>query len=468
MGVALSLCAVAQDNAGVPYALSFVEDTSGRFDALPAMHSFAFGEHGGHWVFVSGRTNGFHGFTPPGSNFSRGSANQHIVVFQPLGKPGQNVWTMAIANLSIATLAKDHLLSANTNTTQDGEDLVVVGGYGQSSAGPRQTYPAVSRIHLPTVIAAVKSNDTSLASSAIKTSHDERMRVTGGELRKLDDGFFYLVFGHDFNGVYLMPNETQTYTNEVRRFRLAEGPGGAPTVVDYSVWTHPEEFHRRDLNVEHVLLPNGALALSAYGGVFTPPTLPNGDVNPNGDMPYFKPILISSGGATIETGYEQKMSQYTCANIRLWDRRDSTMYTAFLGGLSRYTYNRTTRQFELAPKQGTPGQPGFLDGVPWIDTVTSLLRNSNGSYREHAHHEAPLPGYIGSNGKFVLHPSVRKAGPSGVKHDIIDLRAIRRPTQIGWLVGGIQSPVEQNANDSSVAMKQVYRVYLWPLGVPYW
>ncbi len=144
------------------------------------------------------------------------------------------------------------------------------------------------------------------------------------------------------------------------------------------------------------------------------------------------------------------------------------MYTAFLGGMSRYTYNRATRQFEIAPKQGTPGQPGFLDGVPWIDTVTSLVRNSNGSYREHAHHEAPLPGYIGSNGKFVLHPSVRKAGPLGVKHDIIDLRSIRRPTLIGWLVGGIHSPVDQNANNTSVAMKQVYRVYLWPLGVSYW
>ncbi len=294
VGVAIAVCVWAQDNAGVPYALSFVEDTSGRFDALPAMHSFAFGEHDGHWVFVSGRTNGFHGFTPPGSNFSRGSANQQIVVFRPFGTPGQNVWTMAVSSLSIPTLAKDQLLSANTNATQDGDDLVVVGGYGQSSSGPRQTYPAVTRIHLPTLIAAVKSNSLAAASGAIKTSQDDRMRVTGGELRKLDDGFFYLVFGHDFNGLYLQPGESQVYTNEIRRFRLTDGPTGLPTVTDYAVWTHPEEFHRRDLNVEHVLLPNGALALSANGGVFTPPTLPNGDVNPNGDLPYHKPILISS------------------------------------------------------------------------------------------------------------------------------------------------------------------------------
>ncbi|MCW5941616.1 MAG: hypothetical protein KIS66_05255 [Fimbriimonadaceae bacterium] len=458
----LAAGALAQDNAGVPFAISVEEETSGRFASLPGLHSFAFGRTAGHWVFVTGRTNGFHGFVPPGSSFSRGLANRTIWVVMPLGKPGANVWSMPLADVSLPTMVRDQLSSANTCYTQDGDDLVVVGGYGHNSYGERQTYPLLTVLDLPKLVQAVKSGNTALAADAVRSVEDARMRVTGGELRKLDDGRLYLVFGHDFHGIYLAPDQQQVYTEEVRRFEIQKVLG-YPQVVSgsYQPWTHPTEFHRRDLNVEHTILPDGTLGLGAYGGVFTPPTLPNGDPNPNADDVYLAPVYVAPTGYSIAGEYAQRMSQYTCANMRLYDRQTRTMYTTFFGGLSRYTYDRAARSFVIAPKQGAPGDPDFLDGVPWIDTVTTLVRNADGAHREHAHHEAPLPMRMGANAKFVPVAKTYAAYPT-IDHGILDLWAIRRRTHVGWIVGGIVSPVAQNANDTTWAMSKVYRVYLDP------
>lgn len=461
--VALSAAlALGQDNAGVPFTLSVEEDTSGRFASMPGVHSFAFGRTPGHWVIVSGRLNGFHGFVPPGSSFSRGLANRRVWVVMPLGKPGANVWSMALSDIAMPTAVRDQLGSANTCATQDGDKLVVVGGYGHNSAGERQTYPWLTTLDLPKLVQAVKTGNATLAAEAIRGTEDARMRVTGGEIRKLADGRFYLVFGHDFNGLYLAPDQQQVYTEEIRRFEIQEVLG-YPQVKPgtYEAWTHPTEFHRRDLTVEHTILPDGALGVAAYGGVFTPPTLPNGDPNPNGDDVYDAPIYITPSGATIAGEYAQRMSQYTCANLRLFDRQTRTMYTTFFGGISRYTYDRDERRFVIAPKQGKLGDPDFLDGVPWIDTITTLVRDGNGVHREHAHHEAQLPALMGANSRFV--PIARTyAAYKELDHGILDMRAIARRTQVGWLVGGIVSPVAQNANDTTWAMSKVYRVYLDP------
>lgn len=458
----LGIAASAQDNAGVPFNLSVEEDVSGRFAAMPGLHSFAFGRTPGHWVFVSGRTNGFHGFVPPGSSFSRGFANRRIYVVAPFARAGENLWSMALADLAIPTEVRDQLGSANTCYAQDGDDLVIVGGYGHNSSGERQTYPRLTVLDLPKLVQAVKAGNAALAADAVRSVEDARMRVTGGELRKLDDGRFYLVFGHDFNGIYLAPDQQQTYTEEIRRFRV-ERVLGNPQIVagSYEAWTHPTEFHRRDLNVEPTILPDGTLGLGAYGGVFTPPTLPNGDPNPDADDVYFAPVYVTPNGATVVGEYAQRMSQYTCANMRLYDRQTRTMYTTFFGGISRYTYDRVDRRFVVAPKQGVAGDPDFLDGVPWIDTITTLVRDANGDHREHAHHEAPLPALMGANAKFV--PAAKPyAAHATTDHGILDLRAIRRRTHVGWIVGGIVSPVAQNANDTTWAMSKVYRVYLDP------
>ena len=54
---------------GLPYNIGVQAYDFGSAD-LPTLQSFAAGEYDGKWVLIAGRTNGLHGFTNSGAEFS--------------------------------------------------------------------------------------------------------------------------------------------------------------------------------------------------------------------------------------------------------------------------------------------------------------------------------------------------------------------------------------------------------------
>src|SRR5258705_409396 len=70
----------AQENFSVSVSTSAVT-------AAPAVHSFAFAQYNGKWIFIGGRTNGLHQFEPPFA-FQIAYANHTIFVVDPLTNQG--------------------------------------------------------------------------------------------------------------------------------------------------------------------------------------------------------------------------------------------------------------------------------------------------------------------------------------------------------------------------------------------
>ena len=63
-----------------PYTIE-LEEVS--MPGTPAIHSFAFAQSGGKWLFIGGRTNGLHGFTPA-TAFPKQFSNKNIFVVDPV------------------------------------------------------------------------------------------------------------------------------------------------------------------------------------------------------------------------------------------------------------------------------------------------------------------------------------------------------------------------------------------------
>jgi len=277
--------------------------------------------------------------------------------------------------------------------------------------------------HIPTQSIAVAS--TPLVQSA------------GGGLLKLPDGYFYLVMGHSFQGSYTTfeglgehnhDMASQTYLNEIRKLKIGLSEGGLKvSLVDK--FTDETEFHRRDLNVAHILSPQG-LGIAMFGGVFTPETQLN----------YSKPIYLSAGARPlVDSGFEQKLSSYSCAKLLLYDRGIGAMYTTFFGGISRYSWNADTGQFIENPKVGDKVSPVYRDGLQWSDQISTIESVSDGAKTVTSELANPssLPAYTGADAVFVPSPAVARAYPDT---DILDLGSLTdRKTFVGYIYGGIRA-----------------------------
>jgi hypothetical protein len=136
-----------------------------------------------------------------------------------------------------------------------------------------------------------------------------------------------------------------------------------------------------------------------------------------------------------EDSFEQKMSAYTCAKFEMFDPDSKTMYTTFFGGISRWTWDEREKQFVAAPLVGDKTTTVYLDGMPWIDPISTLIRH--GSETLEVVQDAELPGYVGTNGVFLPDPSLKRIREDA---DVYDVRPMRgRRSLIGYIYGGIRA-----------------------------
>jgi len=407
-----------------PFSLEILPATD---VTIPGFHSFAFAENGTRWLIIGGRTNGLHGMSS-NDNFPTQYANNNIIVIDTAN------WQTYYGSLvNLPDTIADPLRSTNMQYYQDSNYLYMIGGFGWDSTQNRYvTFSTLSVIRVDSIIDAVISSNP--IAPFIRQISDSNLTVCGGELNKLGTDY-YLIFGHDFQGRYTDPPTplfTQVYTNQIKKFNITDN-GNNISVSNFVYSTDTVNFHRRDLNVSPIVLPNGNFALEAFGGVF----------QYNINFPYREPITISSSATTVNNSYQQVMSQYTCAMIPLCDTLYDDMYVTFLGGLSLYDYNPTNQTVTIDSL------------VPFIKDVTTLTTHANGNVEETVL-PVQLNGLLGSNAKFIY-----SNYQWTFANDVIDFWSLpNQRTCIGYMFGGIRASgtnlLPTFVNDT------LYRIFITP------
>jgi len=420
-------------NLNLPFSIEATDNVAERFPGAPRLQSFAWAQWEGKWIFISGRSGGYHGVGGLEADFPRATANENIWVVDPSGAGPAKTYSLPLASLpaSLAVI-KDQWASTSTLFVQDGETLYLAGGYGQNSQGAWVTYPILSAVNLPALVSGVMQGKNTFSGS-IAYTESPLVQSTGGELLKLDDGMLYLIGGHVFTGSYRAfeaseekssADASQVYLGEIRKLRVQRAHGKL-SVALVERFQDPE-FARRDLNAALTILPDGrSLGAGAYGGVFT-----------KEQSGFVKPIYFSGTGAPKADGtFEQKMSAYTCAKLLLFDPDTGNMLTTFFGGISGYTWNPDNRQFELAPHVGDKSSPVYLDGLTWTDQITTLIHGAKGTFE--TVQSKRMAGYLGTNSAFLPVAELKRVRPDA---DVFDLRPLRgKRTLVGYLYGGIRA-----------------------------
>lgn len=425
----------------LPFIIEAAEDVSADFPGAPRIQSFVWAQWDGKWIFIGGRAAGFHGVGQGEVDFPRAKANLKIWVIEPPSAAGPaKVYSFPVAGLPASLNAvKDQWTSTSLLHFQDKDTLYLAGGYGQNSAGETVTYPILSSVNLPALVAGV-TQEKDTFSSTIAYVESPLVQSTGGELVKLDDGCVYLVGGHVFMGSYRgfeaageknTPKASQVYLGEIRKLRVTRPRAGKLEVALVERFQDPE-FARRDLNVSLTILPDGkSLGAAAYGGVFT-----------KDQLNFTHPIYFGASAAPqIDAAFEQKMSAYTCAKLLMFDPDSSTMYTTFFGGISRWTWNYATGQFEKAPLAGDRNKDArYLDGLPWIDHISTLARGPRQTF-EFVQPGHRLPAYVGTNAAFLPVAGLKRVREDAAIYDLRQLRGKR--VLLGYLYGGIRAVPRQ-------------------------
>jgi hypothetical protein len=318
---------------------------------------------------------------------------------------------------------------------QSGDTLYLNGGYGPASSSDYQSNTTSNKIYaigVSEMINQVK-NQGKVSNAIIDMATSPFVQVTGGEL-VFEDGWFYLLFGQNYNGAYV-PGVTGAYTSAVRTFRFSNGQiQDTSSIIDTI-------FYRRDLNVVKITQKSGDF-YAGFGGVFNAAN--NGFLNP-------VYVHTNQGNPTgMMDTLEQQTSQYACANISIYDPGSDACITVLLGGIGRY-------QYEPKKKSWEDGDSGAL--LPFVNTITQM-KYQNGMMEQYIQlppDEPNLPYLIGANAVFLPDMSL-------IYQDLtIDYTKITGDTtKIGLMYGGIYSPKPTSSAIYPTSLnKTIYEVYLY-------
>lgn len=412
-------------------------------------HSGVVGVYKGQWILLAGRSDGMHGFG--NDPFPDPAQNRNIYVINPATGA---VFTRALADPSSGLTAQqiDTLAVTSPQGYQESDTLYMTGGYGSdSSNGTFGTKPVLTAIYLPGIVQWVTRTGNQSVARNIQQIFNPLFQVTGGEMFKLGSAM-QLIFGQNFTGIYT-GGSNGDYSEQVRRFKLIESNGQLTVATYPSKPLNPDpNFRRRDLNIVPALLNNqGNLqyGLVAYAGVFTP-----------SDGAWTVPVVFTETGdpqmanPNLPSTFKQAMNHYVCATASLYSRKYQSTYHIFLGGIS-YGF--------------------FVNGVfqtdselPFINQITTVKMDKEGHFSQYLmNSEYPVILSTQSNpgnpllfgaGAYFIADNIQRY-PNGV----ISLDTIRKPTVIGYIVGGIQSTVPNtNVASDSTASTYVFKVTLIP------
>ena len=440
----------------LPYSIT-LREISLAPAPTPTLHSVAAAKWDGQWIFLAGRTSGLHGMT--GQNaFDPQFENRSVWIIDPVSKQS---WSKSLIETNPASGLSadvvDSLSSVNTQFHQTADRLTIVGGYGfNRSLGNHKTYDTISFIDLPGLMAWVKQPagaETTQAVTHIRQIRNVYFQVTGGSLEKLH-GEYQLIMGQNYEGRY-RPNFNGTYTRQVRRFQVIEGPTGPAVPVETMIATTPEDaYRRRDLNIATVLeagaQPGEFLERAVvYSGVFTT----TGGV-------WTVPVVVAPGGVVTmadpaaPSALRQGFQVYHCAKVGLFHRATKEMHMVMFGGIT---------VLERDAVSGTFTQD---NNAPFTNQCGVVIRRADGSFKQHFL-TTRFPQILttenkelrfGTNAEFFPAPGLPMLHPK-----VIDLAAIGSETVIGHIFGGIMADAGNGGNTG--ASGRVFEVVLTPATV---
>lgn len=399
-------------------------------DGMDGLHSYAFGEVDGKWIFIGGRRDGIHA-RQPFNAFPASENNTTIYVVDP---ESEVVLTANISGLS--TAIREQLQSTNMQFFQDGDILYFLGGYGYSaSVGDHISYPNLTSINLPGLVSDILLQGD--ISDNFTQITDENFAVTGGYLGKIGDEFL-LVGGHRFDGRYNPmehPTYVQAYTNQIRKFKLSNENG--LIVSDYSTVTDEVNLRRRDYNLVPQIFPDGVFGYTIFSGVF--------QLNLN--MPFLYPVDVRADGHIPNFDFSQRLCNYHAANISLFDSLNNTMHNLFFGGISQYYFSDGNLMEDL--------------DIPFVKTISRVSRAADGTLEEVAFEET-MPAFVGTGAEFIQNENLPKLENVIVRMDNLSGDRIL----LGHIFGGIESPVQHafsyNNSDVTFASNTIFKVFLNP------
>jgi hypothetical protein len=409
-----------------PFEIVLKADSITGFNGL---HSFAYGQRNGKVLLIGGRPEGIHARQP----FNAFPASLNNQILQVLDLASKQYWSRSMTELSIPL--QEQLQSTNMNFYQDGNTLILAGGYAFSaSANDHITFPYLTRIDLDGLIGAVMANTT--IAPYFEQLQDEIFAVTGGNMGKIGSQY-YLIGGHRFDGRYNpMNNPTfiQAYVDGLKKFELS-APGQGLAVQNYQLVTDQVNLHRRDYNLVPHVFPNGEFGYLISSGVF----------QLNADLPFLYPVEIQSSGHTAVNGFSQYLSNYHSSKFSAFDSASGTMHHLFLGGISQYYYQNNTLVND--------------PNVPFVKTISRLMQGADGNYQEYVLSNE-MPDLLGSSAELVANENAPH-----YLGEIIDLAAITSDSLlVGHIIGGIKSgslnPFTQNNTNSTAANAVIYQVWL--------
>lgn len=421
--------------------------------ALPnGVHSYVLGTFNNKWLILAGRTNGLHGFENNDNNFPPSQQNTTVYVVDPIHK--KVISRSLLSHKSGLTQHQIDLLSVTSaQFYQSGNKLYMTGGYGvDTHTGLFSTKDALTAIDIPGLIHWVMHpSHGETAAQYIRHIFDSIFQVTGGYMTQIPGNPTLLIFGQNFKGAY-NPNSNGKYIEKVRRFNIIDDGVTLSIEKKHSIpMDRDPNFRRRDLNIVPILnYKNNILKeeLVAFSGVFTL----SGGI-------WTVPINIKADGtahmpsADSTKTFKQGMNNYICPTLGLFERESHDMYTIFFGGIS-YGY--------------------FQDGnfqtdeeIPFINQITTIKINKHGHYKQYIMaEEYPVilstqsnPGnrlLFGAATQFITLDDLPM-----YQNGVLKLDKIKKPTLVGYIVGGIQSTLPNtNTQSDSAASPYIFKVTL--------
>ncbi len=438
---------IPANGTNVPYTLQIQQVTA----TLPAVQSPVFAQDNvaasqfnGYWLLFGGRTNGLHTFTGD-NDFPPQNMNEDIIVINPAT---WQVWTKAWSATNVPAAVNQPLYSTNQQSFQEGDNLFTVGGYGAPDLGGGNfgsyvTNNSLTALSVDGMINAIVNNGDVLALSHLQQINDSRLQATGGELAMLGNAAF-LVVGQDFEGQYFNNTATQTYLDQISSFQITYNPAVPASLAFSNFQTQNDQVNLRRLEytLSNVIQSNLQPALQINGGVFTPGPF----TDPVAGQGYRQPILITGPGQTQLSSYQQFFSQYSAANVGLFDANSKSMYTILFGGIGLYSYDFAS------------GQLTYDAALPWVNDVTTIAQGANGAVQEY---EMPsqLPGFYGAEARFFANPQLAQYA-----NGVVQLNQINQSVTLGYIYGGIVSTVAETTDQSvqTKASSAVFRIVLVP------
>ena len=379
----------------------FTVDTI-RLPDWPALHSFSFGVYQDKVYIFGGRMDGIH---EKESGFQKSGANEKLYVWNTLSNH--------ISNYDLSILPDSILLplsATGTSFVQNENQLVIIGGYGQSESGIYDTYPSL--IHIDLEILDQVVNNQGVYADAIKQISNSKFRTAGAQLQYLD-GKYYLVGGNLFEGEYKSNSGQvkQQYSETATIFSLIKGANSLNVNFEFE-YRDEFNFHRRDYNMVPFVVAPGLVKLMIFSGVFL--------INEN--RPFMNIALLDKNGYEDVLNFNQRFAHYHCSKVGVYSFSASEMSEIFFGGMAEYFIDST----------GISARDPL---VPFVSTISKVSKLNDGSYKE-SFYANQMPGFLGTNSEFLIHRDIPLYAPG-----IVDLDKIKNDTVfLGTIFGGIYNP----------------------------